>query len=169
MYSVRFGAGRRTLDESTWDPVQRQLAIAFELVREPPEAVLGLEAGVQLGMDTETRLVPSLGEADVTAASIEFSVGLHKTFLRDGLIQPHLGGGIAYTYAYYESVSTSGSLEDEDQSIGAYVHGGVLYRLGSRGGIGLDVRSLLATDMDLYGESGNADYLQVLAFVSLGF
>jgi opacity protein-like surface antigen len=84
----------------------------------------------------------------------EVAVGVRKFFLPDGKFQPYIGGGVdwimadAKLTAYYEGTSVPLKqaseefvfVDDSESTIGFFLNGGVMWRLGERINLGLDIR-----------------------------
>ena len=51
----------------------------------------------------------------------------------------------------------------------ARFHGGLAWALADALEVGLDLRFLFGSDIELFGVSGDADYTQLAVFVGLGF
>jgi opacity protein-like surface antigen len=167
--SVRVGVGAHGLDESYWSQVDQQLVIAFEYVRETPDAPLGFEAGFQTAAATDHVSASGTDGIDTTSTEFELYGGLHKTFRRDSVVQPFVGAGVTYVEAGLEVASDTYTLDDNDTSIGYYVHGGLQARIANHLVIGLDLRIVRGTAVTLFDQSGDADYEQALLIVALGF
>lgn len=153
--NTNFVLGPRALDAGFWDPVDGQQAVGVTVDFHQRGWPVGLEAGFQVsGDDTE------VGTVDVKGGVAELSFGINKTWDHVGRASPFIGGGIASVVAAYElDGSTVG--DDDDGSLGFYVHGGAFWRLGRRFNIGVDARLLGGTDVTLLGTSGDANYSQV--------
>jgi opacity protein-like surface antigen len=167
---MRFMIGGRSLHDSDWDPIDDQVAFGFEFVREPLDAPLGYELGTQVGTSTESVHVTGTGNsADVTSLVSEIYGGLHKTFLRDAAVQPFVGGGLTLVYASLDSHFHSFDTSDDDTTVGLYVHGGFETRIANNLVLGIDLRGVFGTDINLFGNSGDADYGQAAVFLGVGF
>jgi len=96
--------------------------------------------------------------------------GVNKTWDL-GKTHPFVGGGIASVVATLdlESVPFSLGQDDDDQSLGAYFHVGVFSRLGSRFNIGVDGRFLGGTDLTLFDEDTDVDYVQLGLVLGFGW
>jgi opacity protein-like surface antigen len=160
-------AGVRSLDHHDWAPVEDQGTIGVQFAYEPPDAPAGVELGLFASGDEEDDArLPGGGTVDVKGETSEFSIGLRKTFVPDeGTVHPYLGGGLTYIRAKVEL----GGLDDEDGSAGFYFHAGVGFDLGPSFQVGFDMRFVAATDVDLFGTDGSADYGQLAVFIGVRF
>jgi hypothetical protein len=155
--------GARGLDESDWDPVEQQIAYQFEVVHEPPSWPLGFEVGLAAGFGFHEQ-----SNNDTTSSIGELFAGAHKTFLRESDFQPFVGGGITLLNAELETDVGNSTVSDDDTSAGLYLHGGMQIRIARSFFIGLDLRAVFGTDIELFGSGGNADYGQASVFLGVG-
>jgi len=149
--------GERWLGHDDWDPVDDQFLIG-------------------VGFDTPITAIPAEFEAnifrskdesgDVEGITREISAGLRKTFaLSEPKIHPYVGAGLAMIRG---EVDAPGA-DDHDTSLALYLHGGAGYDISPEWQVGLDLRFLFASDIELNGHNGDADYTQLAFFVSYGF
>jgi opacity protein-like surface antigen len=148
--------GVRSLQDDLWDGLDSQVAFGvladFGLGDLPVYLSTGLIVSVDDGGE---------GFDDATAAVADLSVGL-KLMPTDGNIRPYIGAGIASVGA---SIDTDFFGDDDDQSFGYYVNGGALFRIGGHFTLGVDVRYLGGTDIELFGFQGDADSLTAMALI----
>jgi hypothetical protein len=150
--------GERWLDHEDWDSVDDQFVIG-------------------VGFDTPLSAIPAEFEAnvfrskdesgDVEGITREISAGLRKTFPIDGQpkLHPYVGGGLSLIRG---EVETPGP-DDHDTSLALYAHGGAGWDLSPEWQVGLDLRFLFASSIELNGHHGDADYSQLAFFVSYAF
>lgn len=155
--------GLRQLDEDDWDPVDEQVAFGLEIDTYVPGAPIGFELGGSYSKDDDSAFDPLVGNFDAEAKFWEIYGGVRKTWaVADGRLHPYVGGGLSFINADAKvSVSGFGSASDDDSSVGGYVHGGATYDVTDSIYLGVDLRGLLGTDLEIAGASGDADYLQV--------
>ncbi|HZM70908.1 MAG TPA: hypothetical protein VFB95_11160 [Candidatus Cryosericum sp.] len=154
-----YPASARWLDKDLWDPVESQYAfggtVDFGESGWPIHIALGLHgsAGVE-EFDN-----PPLDE--ITAAVSELSFGVAKVWETQGRTRPFLSGGLSFVTATYEIDTVfSGTADDDDDSIGAWIEGGVYWRLTAHFNLGLHGRFMGGSDISLFGVEGDADYSQ---------
>ena len=150
--------GERWLGHDDWGPVDDQFLLG-------------------VGFDTPLSVIPAEFEAnvfrskddsgDVEGITREVSAGLRKTFpLADQpKLHPYVGGGLSVIRGEVEAPGP----DDHDTSLALYLHGGAGYDLSSEWQLGLDLRFLFASDIELNGHHGDADYAQLAFFVSYAF
>jgi hypothetical protein len=135
---VRLYFGQRMFDEDFWSPLEDQLTFGLEFTSENPSRFIGWEAGAMYSFDDD-----DVAGFDVEASSWELYGGIRKTFLDpDSVLRPYLGAGLAWITG---DVEVSGLGSDDDDSFGAYLHGGLDARVTESLIVGADLRSLVAT------------------------
>lgn len=152
--------GARGLDEDDYEPVDKQGTIGLEFVHEFADFPLGFEVGVMGSGDEDDS-----GGLDFEAATGEIHAGLRKTFGGEA-IHPYVGAGLSVIAA---EVKVSGSSTRDDESAAGYVHGGVSFDVAEAFFIGVDVRALFGSDLDIGGVSTDADYGQVALVLGFAF
>jgi hypothetical protein len=146
----------RYLDEEFWDPVEEQYALGgtvdFGEEGWPLHFAIGLHGSV--GDENFGNAVID----DVTGGVNEISFGVTKVWTPEGRTRPFLGGGVSFVHAEADASSLFGDLDDDDDSIGLWVEGGVYWRLGEHFNLGAFGRLLAGSDITLFGVEGDADY-----------
>jgi hypothetical protein len=170
--------GQQQLDEDYWRPASRHLNFGLETSFERFGDWFGGEGGFFFTMDDDegTYVDPIQGNTDIETdmVLVELYGGLHRTFFRESVVRPYVGAGVSVFWVEADQVikPTQGdrSSDKEDEfAFGLYAHGGVSFQLGERFQIGLDVRAVGLTDVDvLTGPSGDLDYQQVSIFLGYG-
>jgi hypothetical protein len=150
--------GQRSFTEDDYEPVEEQLVIGLEYASQPRDGIIGFEVGMMGSSDED-----EIGASDVEAETGELYGGVRKSFGR-GAVRPVIGFGVALIHA---SVDIAGFADEDDASVAGYFHSGVAGRLGSTFSLGIDLRALFGSELDLGGFDVDADYVQ-LALV-LGF
>ena len=150
---------------SDFGDVDKQPVIGLEIKVQPTERVSpwAIEWGLMFSTDDDTFFDPILGgNVDVDADVFEGYVGGRYTFpLENPKIHPYLGAGLSVINVDFDlDGGPLGSVSDDDTSLAGYIHGGVLFDLSERWFTGVDVRALLGSDLDIFGSSGDADYVQ---------
>lgn len=143
--------GQRSLDEE-FQPVEDQLVLGAEFSSETQGSSVGWEIAMFSSADSGSFL-----GTDVEASTWEFSGGIHKS-LGDGNVRPYLGMGVSFVMLTAEA---SGFSEDDDTSVGLYAHGGLAFPLNEQFELGIDLRSLFGTEMQIAGIDTDADYWQL--------
>jgi hypothetical protein len=147
-YQVNFLLGQKMLDEGDWEPLEEQsefgVAATFGNENWPVQVAVDLLGSTDDG-DFEG--------LDVEASTAEFAVGVRKIWNKNKA-KPFFGGGLAFVNAELEIEGVS----VDDDAVGAWVNGGVFWRLGSRFNLGVDVRvsraevSAFGVDVEAGGE-----------------
>lgn len=152
--------GQRSLDEDDWAPLEDQTTFGIEFWRESPDNPVGFEVGI-MGSSDEG----DVGGFDFEVSTGELYAGVRKSF-GDQAVHPYLGGGLSFINA---EVELSGGGSDDDSSAAIYAHGGVLFDVSESMYLGLDVRTLIGSDLSIAGVSTDADYVQFAAMIGFGF
>jgi hypothetical protein len=147
--------GGRSLDEDDYSPVEDQGMIGFEFVHEPPTSAIGFEVGIAGSGDEDGAVEASTGE---------LYAGFRKTF-GDQAVHPYIGGGLAYIASEVEV----GGADDDDASAAAYVHGGVQFDITDAFFVGVDLRVLFGSDLEIGGVDTDADYGQLALVLGFAF
>lgn len=164
-------AGYRSFYGGDWGPVDDQGAAGLEFVHETPGASVGLEAAFFVSEKTEDEVfVPPAALVDFRARTAELSFGLHKDLAvhYEG-VHPYFGGGLSVLRA--ELRGEQGGLEDEEDgdSAGLYLHGGVEFDVSPALFLGVDLRVRGGADVDLLGEDRSTNYGQVSFVLGVRF
>jgi opacity protein-like surface antigen len=164
-------AGVRQFDEDDWDPVDLQRGYGIEIDSRRPEQAVGFEFGTLYSSEQDDVNDVILGDVDVEASFWEIYGGVRKTWDSEGNnLKPYLAGGLALINVDAE-VDPVGmpSASDDDTSLGIYLHGGVQWDVANGFLLGLDLRTLIGTDIDLGGYSGDVDYVQLALLLGYSF
>ena len=159
---VTFLLGAQQLDEDDWAPTDEPIVFGVEFTQQKAGAWTGFEVGSRLAGDAAT-----VSGVDISLVSWELYGGARRTFFTDRDLQPYIGAGITLLLVTLEGDSGWNTTSDEDVSLGAYVHAGCSYRIDQLL-LGLDVRYVGGTDVELYGYSSDMDSTQVCLFVGFG-
>ena len=156
--NANFILGQRGLDKDFWTPVNGQAVLGVQVDFGKEAWPLHLETGTQISVGYEEDFI---GDSDVVGSVSELDFGVNKTWVTKGATRPYIGGGLAAVGGSYVIEVPGDDIDDHDGSLGAYFHGGAFWRLGSRFNIGVDGRFLVGSKITLFGEEGDADYLQI--------
>jgi opacity protein-like surface antigen len=149
--------GNRSMHDDDWDPVDDQTVLGIGYDTKLSSLPFEFEAAVARSKDES---------GSVEGITRELSAGLRKTFdVGDARFHPYVGAGIGLIRAEVEAPGP----DDDDTSIGVYLHGGLGYDLSENWQVGLDLRFLVGSDIDLNGNSMDADYTQFAVYVGYSF
>lgn len=155
--------GMRSLDDAIWGSLDQQPVIGLELDMRPRDATFGFEAGLASAYDWE-----SPGGVRLESWTFELYAGTRATFGdRRSTVHPYLGGGLAWFYTDLESRAFL--LSDSDDSFAGYAHAGIYFNTSPGTNVGVDVRSLFGSDLDLFGADADGDYWQVSLIIGGGW
>ena len=150
--------GQRSLDND-YKPAEDQIAFGIGLSQQTPGSALGWEFGLLGSYDED----PAAG-FDIKSSTLEVYGGVRSTLARDDSpVRPYIGAGGALITAYYEGLGT----DDSDSSPAVYAHAGVEIEVSQVMAVGIDLRGLFGSDIELFGVNSDADYTQLTVFLSL--
>jgi opacity protein-like surface antigen len=153
--------GKRQLGEDDWAPVDEPGVLGLEYANERAGSAVGYEIGFSFAAAEEDEFVAGLGDVELSSGFFEVYGGLRKTFFADAGVRPYLGLGVTVIAVALEAESGGLSSDDDDASFGGYAHGGLEFRVTDNFRLGLDLRAVFGTDVELFGVSGDADYEQL--------
>lgn len=120
--------------ESDWEPLDTQDVIGLELT-------FGLERSVGIAIDYfYSEDDGTYGDSRIEAMTKELDAGVRCLFRRQKKVQPFIGGGLAFNHGSIK-VDTTGL---EDEALGLWLAGGVVFRVGRHFDLGLDLRGSTA-------------------------
>lgn len=156
---IAFEGGMRTYSDDAWGDLDVQPVYGFTGTHEPPDWILGLDAGMYwAGGDDDLAGVP-----DVDLLTWEGYAGVMKTLslLPDRLVL-ELGLGWALTYTYLDEDEDALIFEGDDAwASSGYARASLLLRLGGGTWVGVTGRSLRGGAIDLLGADLDSDYDQL--------
>jgi hypothetical protein len=158
---ISFYLGQRSLDEDFWAPVEDQAVFAVDYARETPGSVVGFEVGLAGSYDNE-----NVAGFDIDGTTAELYGGVRKTFVTGSVVRPVLGAGLSLIDA---EVQVAGFGSGDDTSLAGYAHGGVDFDITEAFFLGLDLRWLFGSDIEIAGISGDADYVQLALVIGFAF
>jgi len=160
-------------DVPDYEDLDQAAAFAVGFTYQGAEDFVGFEFGLGSGLaeDEELRQDPGglLYDLDLELFSTELYGGAVKTFGIGEPFRPYIGLGLALVALEGEvsSAVLGGSDTQSDYSPAGYLHGGALFDVSPCLALGLDLRWLFGTQLELDDLEVDGDYLQA-AFV-LGF
>jgi hypothetical protein len=105
-----------------------------------------------------------IGGVDAEASTGEIYGGVRKSFGED-VVRPYVGAGLSFINAEAEL----GGVDDDDSSGAVYVHGGIAFAVSESFFLGIDLRFLMGSDIDIFGSDADADYGQLAFMMGFGF
>lgn len=162
--NVNASVGGRMLDEDDWSPLDEQPALGvladFQIADLPLYAAVGLQVSAEEDDD---------GTRETVAAISDFSAGL-KVMPASGVFRPYAGAGFTSVGVSVEiEDDVFGDDDDDDQSFGYYLGGGAIFRVTTHFNIGVDMRWIRGTDIELFGVEGDADSFVATALFGYGW
>ena len=153
--------GMRSMDHEYWDDVydtKQQVAFGvladYGLGQLPLYASAGIQASVGAG---------SPAYVDTVGTVANWSIGL-KLMPRHGVFRPYLGAGVALVQASsaYENCYSCRDQDDDDSDIssGYYANVGFIFRIGKHFNLGVDVRAIRGTSIELLNDKFDADSVE---------
>ncbi|HET6372066.1 MAG TPA: hypothetical protein VFG76_02085 [Candidatus Polarisedimenticolia bacterium] len=141
--NVNFIPGVKMLDEDDWSPVEDQGAIGVNVAwgKRTWPVQLVVDYIFSAGKEEEDLLGVNV---DLKALTAEVGFGIQKTWDLSRT-HPYIGGGLNMVIAQAEVEGGGTSVTENDISPGAWVGGGVFWRLGSRFNLGVAGRLSRAT------------------------
>lgn len=154
--------GLRDLNEDDWAPVDEQTAVTVDMSYVSRDNGWGFEASAGRGADEA-----NVGGFDVESTTDELAFGVRKEFgLGEGVrLKPYVGAGGAFLQAEAEV----GPASADDDTFGAYAHGGVRLDVTEALYVGFDVRGMFGTSVEFGGFEGDVDYVQYGITVGVNF
>lgn len=177
--NANFTIGQRSMSDDAWEDVEVEDQPAFGVTVDfgPDSWPIRLAAGYYISAKEEELYDAFIGDADATGVVAELTFGVRKTWEVAGNTRIFVGGGAAAVITGLEVDGSNGSFDDSDTGTGFYAQGGAYWRIGSRFNIGLDLRGLFGTDVeleDLFNATsisieGDSDYFQAGILLGWGW
>lgn len=151
--------GGRALDDSDWEPVDRQPTLGLQYARQAAGAAVGWETGAMFSSDDST-----LFGSSIRGRTREVYLGVHARpeALR---VHPVVGAGVSFLRAEIDN----GPLSSADSALAGYGHIGLDIDVSSSFSFGIDYRLLLGPSMRIAGEQIDANYQQFALTFGVGF
>jgi hypothetical protein len=162
--------GTQSLDnEIYWAPIEDFDAFSLWIEHQNPGALIGFEMGLSFAGAEEETAIPTLGNVDLSGTLFEWMLGAHRSFLgRDAIVRPYLGAGLSLFLVDAEvDAGSLGTASEGDGGLGFYLRAGLPIQIARRVRLGVEARTLLGTEVDIAGASGDVDHSELSAF--LGF
>lgn len=139
--------GQKWFQQTDWAPVaeQPQLGLMFSFGEE--RAPVHFSVDVFWSKDEEDFVDPILGPGRKVGSSLEYAIGVRKTW-RNAVTRPHVGGGADIVTARRDTVTPAGTDHREDRGYGAWIEVGLSWRLARHLNLGIDAR-YTRVDVDL--------------------
>jgi hypothetical protein len=147
-------ASYRALDKTFWDPVDHQYGLGVMVDVGRHHSHLHFAAGLSSSVGTSS--------GDFTGVVNELFAGFVGAWQTEGRMRGYLGAGPSFVGAHYEVDLPNGAhASASDEAFGAWIEGGVAWRIGDHFSLGVSGRALTFTNVNLFGVSGNANYWQM--------
>ena len=147
--NVNFFLGQKYLKESDWEPVEDQPEFGAEISFGGESWPVLIAVDVFGSTNEET-----ISGIDIEGSTAEIGVGVRRIW-EPGRTRPYIGGGLALVVAEFEGRFSGVTLSEDDTGIGAWVGGGVFWRLGSRFNLGIAARYSKA-EVTIFGVDAEA-------------
>lgn len=155
---ISVSLGQRFIDDD-FEPVEDEFTYGVEFSKDLPSAPLWWEVGFFASDDEDSG-------TNAEGSTQEFYGGVRRYFEDPGSkLHPYVGGGLSFMNAELDG----GFIEDDDNVIGLYVHGGAVYDITPEWALGLDLRIFIGEDAELFGIDGSVDYTQLAVTASCRF
>jgi len=144
--------GVKSLNEDDWTPLDSHTELGLQGSWGPPEWPVAIATDIYGSFDSQDLL-----GIDISASTAEINLGVRKIW-RTGSqqrVRPYIGGGIASISGTFEAESGGVKVSDDGSGVGAWLGGGIFWRLGPSFNLGMDLRLSTAT-INLYGVERNA-------------
>jgi hypothetical protein len=159
-------AGRVFEDSDTWAPVDEQFALGgrfdFAVPSWPVNWSFGLYTSSRdKNVSNNTNLMTG-----IELSVFEASTGVVKYWGKTA--RPYLGGGFSLMNIDTKGIAGDLSQRVDDTTLGAYIEGGILFRVGKLFQVGVDARALYA-DTEFLQVDTSASYYQVGLLLGWGW
>jgi hypothetical protein len=163
--------GPRYLDDGSWNPVADQTAIGFTLDVGKKFWPINFAIGYHASTATDRSTNPApVGELELKGQVREFDMGVLKSWALAHRLRPFAGGGLGLVQGSSRAnFETLGETSDSGTGAGAWLDGGVYWRLAGHLNLGLDARVLLGANVTMFGFNRSADYRQIGMLVGWGW
>lgn len=162
----KFGAvgllGGRQLFHSSYGGLDEHGVLGFEFDARPATFPIGIEAGAAATGDFDDHASGTFLDLESTTGEFYFGPRATIDFTETDLFHGYVGTGISFQHAELERLTTSLQVrEDDDSAIGGYLHGGFYFHVSRGLRMGLDVRWIYASNIELFDEDAGLESLQV--------
>lgn len=168
IHNANLMAGQRFFDKTTYEPIDVQPTVGLSFDTYKLSNGIGFEIGGLWSRESDGIELAGLGPADVEGENYEGYLGVRKTFLfRDEPFYPYIGGGLGAINTKLDLDTADGSVSDSDTTGAIYVHAGIYWNFLGSANLGLDLRRVFATSVELLDVDTDVDYTQLM--LTLGF
>ena len=164
-------AGPRYLDDGSWNPVADQTAVGITVDVGRKFWPINFAIGYHDSTATDHSVNPApVGDLKLEGRIQELDFGVLKSWPLAHRLRPFVGGGLGLVQGSSRATfATLGGTHDSGTGAGAWMEGGVYWRLAGHLNLGIDTRVLLGANVTLFGFSRSADYRQVGMLVGWGW
>jgi len=146
--------GLKMLDKGDWEPLEDQPEAGVELTWGDSLWPILIATDILRSSDDGTVDAFPIGKIDIEGSTIELDVGMRKIWEKEN-VRPFLGGGIAVARAKIGFDALGLSFSEDGDGVGAWIGGGVFWRVGSRVNLGISGR-FSSVDVTIDGEDFKA-------------
>ena len=159
--NANFLLGLKNMSESDWEPIENQRELGVLVDWGEKNWPIHVATDLLISKDDEGQ-----SGLDVDGKTWELAAGVRKVWYQNDRFRPYAGGGLNLMKAEIEIEDSSGSADDDDMAIGAWVGGGIYWRIGPVFHVGVGLRYSYA-EVTLFGEdlkAGGLHYGLLLGF-----
>ncbi len=151
--------GAKMLDEDDWEPVEEQaeFGISFDFRQEhwPVSITFAYLSSEEDGSAVVFVPGPGWTVGDFEAETQEINIGVKKIWDVTQVIKPFVGGGISFINAEFTGTAFGGTLSEDDDAVGIWVGGGIMFTLANHLNLGIQAGYSYA-EVELFGVEANA-------------
>jgi hypothetical protein len=164
-------AGPRYLDDGSWNPVADQTALGITVDVGKKFWPINFAIGYHASTATDHSVNPApIGELELKGRVRELDFGVLKSWVLGHRLRPFAGGGAALVEGSSRATFAAlGGSHDSGTGAGAWMEGGVYWRLTGHFNLGVDSRVLLGSTVTMFGFDRSADYRQIGALIGWGW
>jgi hypothetical protein len=169
--NVNVVGGPRYLDDGSWNPVADQTALGITVDVGRKFWPINFAIGYHDSTATDHSVNPApVGELDLKGRLQELDFGVLKSWVLPHRLRPFAGGGAGFVEGSSRAtIPTLGSTHTSGTGAGAWMEGGVYWRLAGHLNLGIDARVLLGANVTMFGFSRSADYRQIGMLLGWGW
>ncbi|VAX24382.1 hypothetical protein MNBD_NITROSPINAE04-454 [hydrothermal vent metagenome] len=167
---VNIRLGQKNLTPDHWKPVADQPMIGMDIdfgkESWPAHILLTLSGSARQASEKSSVITGP----DIEGSTSEFGFGVKTHYLYEGF-NPFLTLGLSWTNASLTgNPDTTGQVTDKDNyRMGIFLSGGVTYKIMEKFNVGGEIRLLRNSEVTLFGETGDADYISYSLILGWGF
>jgi opacity protein-like surface antigen len=141
---ANFFLGQKSLDSDDWEPIDGQMEYGVCMNFGVGDWPVSIAVDILMSSDDTTYSYDYYGyvyDLTLDGETMEIAAGVRKFFNEESTIQPYIGGGATYVDAEVKFIVEGiDSLSASDSGFGFWANAGVMFRLGERFNLGLDLR-----------------------------